>query len=248
MLRPLLVLVLLAAGWTLTLGGEAQANTCRSLQMQLMQAQAARERNQYRRLQGVMASRGCFGRAERPVARAAPQRKRAAVKRARKPVARARPQQARRPARREQARREPTRRQEGRSRAREPRMSLARSTFRTLCVRSCDGYYFPISFSTTREHFESDQATCNQLCPQAEANIYYHSRTEGPEAMISLDEKPYSDLATAFSYRTSLNPSCSCGPAQPVELTARADAKGSDTYEAQPAQLPRPRSAPGADP
>ena len=33
-------------------------------------------------------------------------------------------------------------------------------TFRTLCVRTCDGYYFPISFSTTSDQFREDAHTC----------------------------------------------------------------------------------------
>src|SRR5689334_3699710 len=29
-------------------------------------------------------------------------------------------------------------------------------SFRTLCVRSCDGFYFPISYATDRSHFKTD--------------------------------------------------------------------------------------------
>src|SRR5690606_21240858 len=38
-------------------------------------------------------------------------------------------------------------------------------TFRTLCVRTCDGYYFPISFSTTTERFADDERACRAMCP-----------------------------------------------------------------------------------
>src|SRR6266540_3435428 len=31
-------------------------------------------------------------------------------------------------------------------------------TYRTLCVRTCDGYYFPISYATNRSHFKTDAA------------------------------------------------------------------------------------------
>lgn len=95
-----------------------------------------------------------------------------------------------------------------------PRETRARSgpnTVRTLCVRACDGYYFPISFSTTEEHLADDAAICRQRCPAADAQLYYHRRSEGPESMISINGTAYTDLATAFLYRTTLDPSCTCG-------------------------------------
>ena len=38
-------------------------------------------------------------------------------------------------------------------------------TFRTICVRSCDGYYFPISFAAPTGKFQDDQQTCHRICP-----------------------------------------------------------------------------------
>ena len=35
-------------------------------------------------------------------------------------------------------------------------------TYRTLCVRTCDGYYFPISFKVTRAKFNTDSIACLQ--------------------------------------------------------------------------------------
>jgi hypothetical protein len=45
-------------------------------------------------------------------------------------------------------------------------------TYRTVCVRLCDGFYFPISFSTYRSHFKKDaqpHARIDELMPQAHA-------------------------------------------------------------------------------
>ena len=39
-------------------------------------------------------------------------------------------------------------------------------TFRTLCVRTCDGYYFPISFSTISDQFATDAQSCQNMCPR----------------------------------------------------------------------------------
>jgi hypothetical protein len=122
----------------------------------------------------------------------------------------------------------------------------AGGTYRTLCVRSCDGYYFPISYSTTRKHFGSDQATCQQLCPAGEANLYYHALgTQGPEDMLSLDGAPYTALPGAFRYRTALDGSCTCG--RPAEAGAFfATTTGGDPIG--DAARPRPRPAMGEDP
>ena len=34
--------------------------------------------------------------------------------------------------------------------------NLPFATYRTICVRLCDGYYFPVSFSTLPNHFQRD--------------------------------------------------------------------------------------------
>lgn len=85
-------------------------------------------------------------------------------------------------------------------------------TFRTLCVRSCDGYYFPISFSTVAERFSQDEQTCQSMCPGAEVELYFHRMpSQDSEDMISYrTDMPYTDLPAAFNYRKSFDPQCSC--------------------------------------
>src|SRR5215470_10895889 len=43
-------------------------------------------------------------------------------------------------------------------------------TYRTVCVRTCDGGYFPVSFATVQARFPDDEKTCKALCPATEAN------------------------------------------------------------------------------
>src|SRR6476659_6360647 len=45
-------------------------------------------------------------------------------------------------------------------------------TFRTVCVRTCDGAYFPVSFATVQARFQDDERTCKALCPATEANLF----------------------------------------------------------------------------
>gem|GEM_PF-4625147 len=82
-------------------------------------------------------------------------------------------------------------------------------SYRTLCVRSCDGYYFPISTVTSRSNFARDDAVCQSLCPAAA--LYAHSAGSESENMYRVaDGRSYKELETAFAYRKAYNPSCTC--------------------------------------
>jgi hypothetical protein len=84
-------------------------------------------------------------------------------------------------------------------------------TFRTICVRSCDGFYYPISFATTPDRFRDDEQTCQRMCPAAEVSLFsYHNPGEEVAQAVSLSGRLYSELPSAFSYRKAVNPSCSC--------------------------------------
>jgi hypothetical protein len=84
-------------------------------------------------------------------------------------------------------------------------------TYRTLCVRTCDGAYFPISFATVPARFPDDEKTCKSLCPAAEATLFsYRNPGEDMNSAVSIGGQPYSSSPNAFKYRTEFNPSCSC--------------------------------------
>jgi hypothetical protein len=84
-------------------------------------------------------------------------------------------------------------------------------TYRTLCVRTCDGYYFPISYSTQPQRFAEDERTCQAMCPAAEVSLYTHRNPgEDVNQAISNAGRSYTELPNAFSYRKAFNPSCSC--------------------------------------
>lgn len=87
-------------------------------------------------------------------------------------------------------------------------------TYRTLCVRTCDGYYFPMSGASSPSDFDRDQQNCRSSCPGAEVHIYYHRRGQESDSMVSgLSGQPYADLPTAWLYKQAGAPSppgCSC--------------------------------------
>ncbi|MEX0589608.1 MAG: DUF2865 domain-containing protein [Xanthobacteraceae bacterium] len=85
------------------------------------------------------------------------------------------------------------------------------STYRTLCVRTCDGFFFPISFATVPARFGEDEQTCKRLCPAAETMLFtHHNPGEEVEQAVSNNNTLYTQLPNAFKYRQSFNASCSC--------------------------------------
>src|SRR3954453_9248207 len=82
-------------------------------------------------------------------------------------------------------------------------------TFRTVCVRTCDGAYFPVSFATYQARFQDDEKTCKALCPATEASLFaYRNPGEDINQAVSINGQPYTSLPNAFKYRPEFNPSC----------------------------------------
>ena len=88
-------------------------------------------------------------------------------------------------------------------------------TYRTLCVRTCDGFYFPISFSATPVKFGEDERICKAQCPASEVMLFAHRNPgEDVSQATSTDgQQRYAKLPNAFRYRQTYDPSCSCKPA-----------------------------------
>ena len=83
--------------------------------------------------------------------------------------------------------------------------------YRTVCVRTCDGFYFPISFATVPARFPDDEKTCKNLCPAAETTLFsYRNPGEDMNSAVSINGQSYSASPNAFKYRTEFNPSCAC--------------------------------------
>ena len=127
--------------------------------------------------------------------------------------------------------------------------------YRTLCVRTCDGYYFPISYATRAGNFQTDQQVCQQMCPGTEVVLYAHRNPgqDSGDAVSTVDRTPYRQLATAFAYRTSYNSSCSCGKATALDLVAGGYSAVTTPGGLQPLGEPLPplpfaRPSPGEDP
>jgi hypothetical protein len=127
-------------------------------------------------------------------------------------------------------------------------------SYRTLCVRTCDGYYWPVSYSSSQSDFRRDEQNCQTMCPGTEVKLYSHRvPDEESENMVDAYGAAYTDLATAFKYRdaSAVRPEgCSCR-AQKKSFTV----VGGEGLMSLPADaetptiaLPVPRPDPAADP
>lgn len=85
-------------------------------------------------------------------------------------------------------------------------------TYHTVCVRLCDGAYFPISYATTRDRFRHDEEACKSRCGSPAKLYAYRSSGGSPEDMEDIQGRAYRDLATAFQYRTTYDADCTCKP------------------------------------
>jgi hypothetical protein len=99
------------------------------------------------------------------------------------------------------------------------RQAALNGVFRTVCVRLCDGYFFPISDNATRERLGADAAECQNRCPSG-GRLFLQRTRDDADGMVDLNGQRYERLRTAYLYRTSYDPSCKCKP-HPWEQEAR---------------------------
>ena len=86
------------------------------------------------------------------------------------------------------------------------------ANYRTVCVRLCDGYYWPMSFATSPQSFAGDAVACQRSCNSPARLFVYRNPGQDPEQMVDLSGRPYARLDTAFRYRTTYDAACQCRP------------------------------------
>lgn len=132
-------------------------------------------------------------------------------------------------------------------------------SLRTLCVRACDGYFFPISSAATSADFGRDQRTCQMMCPGTETELFYHSvYGQESEDMVSVATgRPYSEMPNAFRYRSgdARESGCGCNMAafykemqRREKLFNNAGTPAEDREPVAHAVTPSARPDPGEDP
>ena len=130
--------------------------------------------------------------------------------------------------------------------------------YRSVCVRLCDGFFYPISFATYSSRLAQEQDQCQSSCA-APAELYvYRNPGQEIEQAISLNGSAYMDLPVALKYRKNYVTGCSCKQAEynPTEIEAankRAEAEAASqpakgkgkakVAVAKPAAAPAPATA-----
>ena len=117
----------------------------------------------------------------------------------------------------------------------------ASSGYRTLCVRTCDGYFFPISFSVSRSRFKVDETVCKAMYGGAGAELFVHANGRSADQAVSLTGTPLASEPYAFAFRSSFSDACQGELKQGLSNLAKAFA---DQVAAAKADLPVAQGTP----
>lgn len=84
----------------------------------------------------------------------------------------------------------------------------------SICVRTCDGFAFPVGEFHGGDDLAAHEATCRSECPGAQTSLYVLPNGSSliDEAVEARSGRAYSQKASGFHYTTYLDESCSCHP------------------------------------
>ena len=103
-------------------------------------------------------------------------------------------------------------------------VALNYSSRRPVCVRLCDGFFFPASVPAGGYNAASEEAACVGLCPDAPIALYYQpSGSDRIEDAFSATGQRYDALPIALRYRSTQDNTCSCHRSLATALNALHD-------------------------
>jgi hypothetical protein len=108
---------------------------------------------------------------------------------------------------------------------RETTPTEARGGPKAVCVRSCDGAFFPVSYSARRDNLDELNDMCHALCPNAEVAVYTYSISRDISTAIAMDGAKYSELPNALKFEKKFDPTCTCRPPGKSWVETLADAE-----------------------
>jgi hypothetical protein len=121
-----------------------------------------------------------------------------------------------------------------------------------ICVRQCDGGFFPVSYSARRANLEELDTLCKALCPNAEVALYTKSLWGELDSAVSMSGESYGDHPNALKFQKTRVPACGCKPpdkswaealADAERILASSNSKDVVVTEEQAEQLSRPLSS-----
>jgi len=118
----------------------------------------------------------------------------------------------------------------------------------TVCVRECDGGFFPVTYFGAKSRADSLEQVCQALCPNARVALYSFPFGGTIDEAVSSSGEPYDSLPNAHKFEHARDASCSCRP--PGQSWAEALAAAEARYghgahdilvtEEQSARMSRP--------
>ncbi len=79
-----------------------------------------------------------------------------------------------------------------------------------VCVRTCDGSFFPVSYSGAGSRADSLEEVCRSLCPNADVQLYSFPLGGTIDQAVSTAGERYVDLPNALKFQQSFDSTCSC--------------------------------------
>jgi hypothetical protein len=108
----------------------------------------------------------------------------------------------------------------------------ARSGSYAVCVRTCDGSFFPVSYTGAGSRADSLEEVCRALCPNADMALYsFPFGGTIDEAASSSNGEPYANLPNAGKFQQTYDPNCSCRRKGQGWADALADAEARYGHE-----------------
>jgi hypothetical protein len=90
-----------------------------------------------------------------------------------------------------------------------PRERPATPDGSTVCVRLCDGFFWPVSQSTASTNVSHAAKQCEQACP-GRSRLFIRNLGTEPSDMVDLQGRPYSKLENAFRHQREYVSDCTC--------------------------------------
>ena len=101
-----------------------------------------------------------------------------------------------------------------------------------VCVRTCDGSFFPVSYTGAGSRADSLEEVCRALCPNADMALYsFPFGGTIDEAASSSNGEPYANLPNAGKFQQTYDPNCSCRRKGQSWADALADAEARYGHE-----------------
>jgi hypothetical protein len=117
-----------------------------------------------------------------------------------------------------------------------------------VCVRTCDGSFFPISYSGSGSRADSLEDVCRALCPNADMALYSFPFGGTIDEAESASGEPYANLPNAGKFQQTNDPSCSCRRKGQSWAEALADAEARYGHEKHDIMVTPEKSAEMARP